>query len=124
MRILYHHRIRSKDGQFVHLEEMIAALQQAQRDLEEQQQQQPQQPQPMEAEDMPLVDRLAELKMIRALQMRVNTRTQRCAQMLADMDDPVGQAQDEDLRQALIQLGARQQRIHEVTRDIVLGKNR
>ena len=26
MRILYHHRIRSKDGQFVHLEEMIHAL--------------------------------------------------------------------------------------------------
>jgi glycosyltransferase involved in cell wall biosynthesis len=26
MRILYHHRIRSKDGQFVHIEEMISAL--------------------------------------------------------------------------------------------------
>jgi glycosyltransferase involved in cell wall biosynthesis len=26
MRILYHHRIHSKDGQFVHLEEMVAAL--------------------------------------------------------------------------------------------------
>jgi glycosyltransferase involved in cell wall biosynthesis len=26
MRILYHHRIRSKDGQFVHLEEMVRAL--------------------------------------------------------------------------------------------------
>ena len=26
MRILYHHRIRSKDGQFVHLEEMVHAL--------------------------------------------------------------------------------------------------
>lgn len=26
MRILYHHRIRSKDGQFVHLEEMVGAL--------------------------------------------------------------------------------------------------
>jgi glycosyltransferase involved in cell wall biosynthesis len=28
MKILYHHRIRSKDGQYVHLEEMIKALQQ------------------------------------------------------------------------------------------------
>ena len=26
MRILYHHRIRSKDGQYVHLEEMVHAL--------------------------------------------------------------------------------------------------
>ena len=26
MRILYHHRTRSKDGQFVHIEEMIHAL--------------------------------------------------------------------------------------------------
>jgi len=26
MRILYHHRIRSKDGQYVHIEEMIEAL--------------------------------------------------------------------------------------------------
>ena len=26
MRILYHHRIRSKDGQFVHMEELIRAL--------------------------------------------------------------------------------------------------
>ncbi len=27
MKILFHHRIRSKDGQAVHLEEMIAAFQ-------------------------------------------------------------------------------------------------
>ena len=26
MKILYHHRTRSKDGQYVHIEEMIAAL--------------------------------------------------------------------------------------------------
>ena len=26
MKILYHHRTRSKDGQFVHIEEMIEAL--------------------------------------------------------------------------------------------------
>src|SRR4051794_40171375 len=26
MKILYHHRIRSKDGQFVHLEELVHAL--------------------------------------------------------------------------------------------------
>ncbi len=26
MKILFHHRIRSKDGQFVHLEELTSAL--------------------------------------------------------------------------------------------------
>ena len=34
MRILYHHRIRSKDGQFVHLEEMIHALSSLGHDIE------------------------------------------------------------------------------------------
>src|SRR4029453_8280636 len=34
MRILYHHRIRSKDGQFVHLEEMIHALRSLGHELE------------------------------------------------------------------------------------------
>lgn len=34
MRILYHHRIRSKDGQFVHLEEMVHALRELGHDVE------------------------------------------------------------------------------------------
>jgi glycosyltransferase involved in cell wall biosynthesis len=34
MRILYHHRIRSKDGQFVHLEEMIQAFSSLGHDIE------------------------------------------------------------------------------------------
>ena len=29
MRILYHHRIRSKDGQYVHIEELIDAVEEA-----------------------------------------------------------------------------------------------
>jgi hypothetical protein len=62
--------------------------------------------------------------MIRALQMRVNTRTQRYSQLLQDADDPVGQAQDEELRQALSLLADKEQRIYRVTRDIVLGKNK
>jgi len=109
------------------LEDMIAALQQAQQDLEEQkqqQQQQQQQQQPMSPEDMPLVDQIAELKMIRALQIRVNARTQRYAQLLQDVDDPVGQAADLELREALQRLAERQDRIYQVTRDLVIGKNR
>jgi hypothetical protein len=103
------------------LEEMIESLQKAQKDLEEQQQQQQQQQ--GQPGDKPLVDKIAELKMIRALQMRVNTRTTRYSRLLEDSDDPVGQAEDEDLRQSLGKLGERQERIQRVTYDIVLGKN-
>lgn len=106
------------------LEEMIEALQQAQRDLEEQQQQRQQQQQQGQPGDKPLVDKIAELKMIRALQMRVNTRTERYARRLEDSEDPIGQAEDDELRGFIENLADRQQRIQEVTRDIVLGKNR
>jgi hypothetical protein len=104
------------------LEEMIEALQKAQQELEEQQQQQ--QPPPGQPMDMPLVDALSELKMVRALQMRVNTRTQRYAKLLDDMEDPAGQATDTDLQEALTKLADRQERIYQITRDLVLGKNR
>ncbi len=104
------------------LQEMIEALQKAQKDLEKQKQQQ--QAQPGQPQDMPLVDAIAELKMIRALQMRVNTRTQRYARLLQDAEDPVGQATDQDLREALAKLAERQETIYRLTRDIVLGKNK
>ena len=106
------------------LEEMIAALQKAQKDLEEQREREQQMGQPVSPEDLPLVDQLAELKMIRALQMRVNKRTQDYAKLLQDGEDPVGQARDEELQRALEKLAEKEQRIVEVTRDIVVGKNR
>jgi len=104
------------------LEEMIEALQKAQRDMEEQRQN-PQQPPPMNPQDQPLVDAIAELKMVRALQMRVNTRTKRYSRLLDDIDDPTGQATDQELVDALTKLAERQERIYEITRDLVLGKN-
>jgi hypothetical protein len=101
------------------LEEMIGALQKAQKDLENKNQQQPQQqPGPGDME-MPLVDALSELKMIRALQMRVNTRTKRYGQMIE-----TEQTDKPELVKALKDLAAREQRIHKVTRDIVVGRNR
>jgi len=96
------------------LEEIIEALEKAQQDLEEQQQQPPQQGQPS---DPPLVDRLAELKMIRALQMRVNRRTARFSRMI----DSEGAATSE-LLEALEELDDREHRIYRVTRDIVVGR--
>ncbi|MCA9219337.1 MAG: hypothetical protein KDA71_03355, partial [Planctomycetales bacterium] len=105
------------------LEEMIEALQKAQQDQENRQQQQQQQQQG-QPQDQPLVDQIAELKMIRALQLRVNTRTQRYARLLDDSDDEVGQATDNDLQEAIRKLAEREDDIRRITRDIVLGKNK
>lgn len=106
------------------LNELIAALQQAQKDQEEkQQQEQQQQQQPGDPQEQPLVDRIAELKMIKSLQLRVNNRTQRMAKLLEEPDDAVGQATDADLLDAIEKLGDRQERLHQITRDIVLGRN-
>ena len=105
------------------LEEMIEALQKAIQEAEQRQQQQPNPPQSADPEDQPLVDAIAELKMIRALQMRVNTRTERYARLLDDPEHPVGQATSDDLVQSLLRLADREARIRQITRDIVLGKN-
>jgi len=103
------------------LEEMIAALQKAQQEAEERRQQQQQQQQQQQGRpgDEPLVNKIAELKMIRALQMRVNRRTQTYSKALADVDDPVGQATDDDLIESLRELAERQRRIYKVTSEIV-----
>jgi hypothetical protein len=104
------------------LEELIEALQKAQQDLENQQQQQQQQQQ--QDQEQPLVDQIAELKMIKALQERVNKRTVRYSRLLEDDQDAVGQAESADLVDALRKLGERQQDVFRITRDIVLGKNK
>jgi len=101
------------------LEEMIAALQKAQQ--QQQQRQQQQQQQGGQPSEPPLVDQLAELKMIRALQMRVNTRTKRYQKLV---DGPEGQADKPELLDAIKDLAEREQRIYHTTRDIVVGKNK
>ena len=102
------------------LEEMLEALEKAQADQQQQQQQQ----QSGEPQDQPLVDAIAELKMIKALQVRVNKRTSRYSRLLEDVDDPAGQATDNDLTTALQGLADREKKIYEITREIVLGRNR
>ena len=102
------------------LEETIAALQKAQQE-QRAGRSKPGQGQAGEEQDPPLVDKLAELKMIRALQMRVNTRTKRYSRML---DGNVEEAERPDLVEALKKLSDREDRIHEVTHDIVVGKNK
>ena len=105
------------------LEEIVEALQKAQQEAE-QRRQQPTPSQPSSPQDMPLVDAIAELKMIRALQMRVNRRTDTYAKILADPEHEVGQATDADVVNSLQALAGREERIRQITRDIVLGKNK
>jgi hypothetical protein len=99
------------------LEEMIQALQKAKKDRERKKSKNSR-PSNSEEQTPPLVDLLAELKMIRALQMRVNTRTQRYSKLIQGE-----QAQHPDLVEALKRLSERQQRIFRTTRDLDLGKN-
>lgn len=104
------------------LEEMIAALQQAQRDLEKQQQQQ-QQGQSQQAGqpgEQPLVPPIAELKLIRTMQTRIKSITERYGAMIPD--DPAV-APDEDLLGLLQNLSTRQQRLYRITRDLLLRRN-
>jgi len=97
------------------LEEMIAALKKAQQDLSDKKMKPGP---PGEPTDPPLVDKLAELKVIRAMQMRINNRTQRYFEILK-----TEQAEQPELLTALKHLADREQRIYRVTRDIVVGRN-
>lgn len=101
------------------LQEMIEALQKEmekkdQKDKEKQQQQQQQQEQ-----DKALVDQLAELKMLRSLQLRVNFRTKRLGRMVEGE-----QARQPDVISQLQNLAQRQSRIQEATYNLATGKNK
>ena len=68
----------------------------------------------------PLVDSISELKLLKTLQLRVNRRTQSMAKQTDNQEDVVGQIADPSLLGELAELATRQQKIHEVTRDILL----
>jgi hypothetical protein len=57
--------------------------------------------------------------MIRALQMRVNTRTERYSKLIEGE-----QAERQELIEALRKLAEREQRIHEVTRDLEMERSK
>ena len=69
----------------------------------------------------PLIDQLAELRLIRTLQLRVNKRTDTLSKMLTDPTDPVGQAGEQDLVDQLKELSKRQESIEQVTRNVAQG---
>ena len=99
------------------LEEMVAALEKAQRE-EQQQQKGSAGGRPAEPGEQPLVDKLSELKMIGSLQMRVNTRTRRFSQVLGEGAE---QAEEPELLDAVRRLSDRQRKIERAAHDIVTG---
>lgn len=99
------------------LEETLAALQQAIKEARARKGQ-PQQSSGS-PEDQSLVDQLAELRMIRALQGRINRRTERYGQIIGDQPTA-----DPDLREALDELAVRQERVFQATRDLDNGRNK
>jgi hypothetical protein len=101
------------------LEEMIAALQKAQRDMEQKkQQQQQQQQQQGEPGEQPLVEQIAELKLIRTMETRILSTTQRYSKIAAESPNAA------DLLQLVRDLAQRQSNLYRVTRDIVQKRNR
>jgi len=102
------------------LEEMIDALQKELEKVEdEDKDQKDQKPQQQQDQEPPLVDKLAELKMLRALQLRINRRTRRLARLI-DGD----QATAKDVLQQLRDLARRQARVQRAARDLATGRNR
>jgi hypothetical protein len=97
------------------LDEMILALQKELEKMKEQEQQQQQQQQ--QDQDPPLVDVLAELKMIRSLQNQINRLTRQLG-----LEVEGEQAGEGDTLELLHDLSGRQQRVQEATYDLSTGK--
>lgn len=100
------------------LEETIAALDKAVKDLEKNRTPPGQSPSAGQQSEPPLVNKLAELKMIRSLQVRINERTKRYGEMIGGP-----QADTPELLEALEKLGERQQRVVQATSDLSQGRN-
>jgi len=99
------------------LEEMIAALRQ---ELQKQQEQKQQgQPAGQGEQEFGLVNQLAELKLIRSLQLQINLLTTQIGTEVVN-----GVPGDPDQIQLLQDLRARQERIQEATYDLSVGRNK
>ncbi len=102
------------------LEEIVDAFKKAKERAENNKKKPPSPPQNGEPQDPPLIEKIAELKMIKALQMRVNRRTERYAKLIEPGRE---QTNKDDVFEALRRLADQQKRVYQVTRDLDLGKN-
>lgn len=100
------------------LEETIAALDKSIKDLDKKRAPPGQQPAAGQPGDMPLVDKIAELKMIRSLQMRINKRTKTYGDLIKG-----DQADTPELLKSLDDLAERQQRVYRATADLQQKRN-
>ena len=101
------------------LKDMIEALKKAQQEQQAKKSQPSPPPPPQPNQKDPLIDLLAELKMIRAMQVRVNSRTKTYG------DQYTGeQAKAPEIVKELNNLADRQKKIFDVTTNISKGKNR
>ena len=98
------------------LEEMIEALQQERQNSAQQSGSQDKDGTP---QDPSLIELLAELKMIRSMQIRVNNRTERVSKLLDSKKDLTP-----EIRKAIKNLSDREKRIVRVTTDLATGKNK
>jgi hypothetical protein len=97
------------------LKEMIEALKKAQQQMQANKSN----PNPNPNQNQKLLDLIAELKMILAMQKRVNSRTRVYGEKY-----PGEQASEEGIQKELSDLAVRQQKIFEVTNNIDKGKNK
>ena len=101
---------------------LVKALVKTQQDMESAQQNGQQQS--GQAGDRPLVDKLAEIRMIRGLQERIFRRHRRYSKFLDDPDDLVGSTDDPEVQAALKRLAEKQDQLTAIARDIVNEKNK
>jgi hypothetical protein len=100
------------------LKEMVLALKKAQQDIQQQQNQPPPPPGQPRPNQQRLLDLIAELKLIRSLQVQVNSRTKMYGEKYQgeQAGDPLIQAE-------LKQLSARQAKLQEMLNKIASGNN-
>ncbi|VAX36827.1 hypothetical protein MNBD_PLANCTO02-3373, partial [hydrothermal vent metagenome] len=101
------------------LEVMIEALQKEIEKAKEEKEEPPPEDEPKEPADPELVDKLAELKMLRSLQRRVNARTKRMGRMYRGE-----QAKNTDVVDQLQKLSKRQARIQKAAYDLATERNK
>jgi len=103
----------------VSLEELLSALERAEREQQDKQQQGQARGRPAKPGEQPLVDKIAELKMLRILQTRVNGKTSRFSALLNEGSE---QASETELIDALGRLAQRQERVERAAHDIATGR--
>lgn len=102
---------------------LVQALVDSQQNQAKSKQANQQQGKPEKPGDEPLVDQLAEIKMLRGLQERILRRHERYSAFLENPEDAIGYTSDPDLTAALQRLAEKQAKLTEIARDIINEKN-